>query len=86
MKIRPMLPEDLDEVTAIENGCFTDPWSRQSFADSLEQKNADLLVVEEEKGHVAGYCCIYRVMDEGEIVNVAVSPEYRKQGYGVEMV
>ena len=25
-------------------------------------------------------------MDEGEIVNVAVSPEYRKQGYGVEMV
>ncbi len=84
--IRPMVLADLDGVMVIENQCFTDPWSRKGFEESLEQESARLLVVENDEGSVAGYCCIYQVMDEGEIVNVAVSPEYRKQGYGARMV
>lgn len=86
MNIRPMTLEDLETVTGIENRCFTDPWSRKGFEDSLGQENAGLIVVETDSGDIVGYCCIYRVLDEGEIVNVAVAPEYRKQGYGAEMV
>ena len=80
--IRPMVLADLDGVMVIENQCFTDPWSRKGFEESLEQESARLLVVENDEGSVAGYCCIYQVMDEGEIVNVAVSPEYQSRGTG----
>ena len=35
MMIRPMTAEDMDAVLIVENACFTDPWSRKSFEDSL---------------------------------------------------
>ena len=39
-----------------------------------------------EAQKVAGYCCLYCVLDEGEIVNVAVSESFRKQGIGERLV
>lgn len=86
MKFREMMPEDLDLVAAIENICFSDPWSKDGFISSLEEPASILLVAENEEGKIAGYCCLYGVLDEGEIVNVAVSPEFRKKGYGAGMV
>lgn len=87
MMIRPMTAEDMDAVLIVENACFTDPWSRKSFEDSLNEPSAHLLVMAEEvKEEVAGYCCLYHALDEGEIVNVAVAPEYRQKGYGGELV
>lgn len=87
MMIRPMMAEDMDAVLIVENACFTDPWSRKSFEDSLNEPSAHLLVMAEEaKEEVAGYCCLYHALDEGEIVNVAVAPEYRQKGYGGELV
>lgn len=33
-----------------------------------------------------GYCGIYLAADEGEITNVAVAPEYRRQGIAEKLV
>ena len=87
MIIRPMTAEDIDAVLIVENACFTDPWSRKSFEDSLNEPPAYLLVMADDaKEKIAGYCCLYHALDEGEIVNVAVAPEYRQKGYGGELV
>ena len=43
-------------------------------------------MVESETGDIAGYACLYQVLDEGEIVNVAIDPAQRQKGLGAEMV
>ena len=81
--IRAMTEGDLESVLSIENACFSDPWSRQGFEDSLKEASAHLIVIENETSDIVGYACLYQVIDEGEIVNVAIDPKYRQQGYGV---
>ena len=84
--IRQMTEKDLDVIVRIEETCFTDPWSKQGFADSLHEASAHLLVIEDESGEIAGYACLYQVVDEGEIVNVAIDPKYLQKGYGEKLV
>ena len=84
--IRAMTEGDLESVLSIENACFSDPWSRQGFEDSLKEASAHLIVIENETSDIVGYACLYQVIDEGEIVNVAIDPKYRQQGYGAKLV
>ena len=54
-RFRPMEPQDLDQVAALEKATFSEPWSRQGFADSLALPYARYAVaVIGEK--LAGYC------------------------------
>ena len=86
MMIRPMVEADLPRVFEVELACFSDPWTLQGFKDSLKEASAYLMVVETEEKDIVGYACLYLVMDEGEIVNVAVDPKYRQKGYGAKVV
>lgn len=87
MQIRPMTEMDLDGVVRVEAVCFSDAWNRKNFEDSLKEPTAHLLVaVDDVSNEIIGYCCLYQVLDEGEIVNVAIRPEYRQRGYGAAMV
>ncbi len=84
--IRPMTEMDLEKVLPIEETCFSDAWTKQNFLDSLNEKTAHLLVIESGSGDVAGYACLYQVLDEGEIVNVAIDPNHRQKGLGAMLV
>ena len=86
MMIRPMVEEDLPRVFEVELACFSDPWTLQGFKDSLKESSARLMIIETEEKDIAGYACLYQVMDEGEIVNVAIDPKYRQKGYGAKIV
>ena len=44
-------------------------------------ENACFLLAEEENA-ILGYCGLYMAADEGEIINVAVCPKFRKKGIG----
>lgn len=79
LQIKKMTEVEIDEVAEIAAEVFVRPWTKQGFADALPMENACFLVaVEQDK--VLGYCGIYMALDEGEIINVAVKPEYQKQG------
>ena len=78
--VREMQPEDVSVVAALEAVCFSEPWSEQAFLDALKQPEALMMVVIGMGNNPMGYCGIYLSADEGEITNVAVCPEYRKQG------
>lgn len=86
MMIRKMQAEDLPQVAAIEQSLFGDPWSEKAFSETLDQEEADFIVVVNEQEEVIGYCGTYRALDEAEIVNVAIKREYQNRGYGAEMV
>lgn len=83
--ISPMIAADLNRVLAIEQASFGDPWSRAGFEDCLEQPYAVMLVARRQD-RVIGYCCLYHMLDEGEIINVAIAPEARGQGVGLQML
>lgn len=66
------------QVAAIEKANFSVPWSMESFRESMELEHTIYLVAEENK-NIMGYCGMYRVFNEGEIVNVAVAEAYRRK-------
>jgi len=78
--IIPMTGDHLDQVAELERRCFSDPWSRRMLSEHLENECAATLVAQGEDGTVLGYAGLLVVLDEGYITNVAVAPEYRRQG------
>lgn len=79
MTIREMTPQDLEEVLAIEQGSFTDPFSRGLFESELAQEKASLLVALDGK-RIVGYIDYWFVLDELHVINLAVHPDARRRG------
>ena len=87
IKIVPMAAEHLNDVAALELACFSRPWSRQMLAEELDNQCAAFLVAEDSvSGRVLGYAGLMVVADEGYITNVAVFPEYRRQGIAAQIL
>ena len=82
----PMTSEHLDQVAEIERLCFSDPWSRRMLSEQLENECAATIVAQGTDGTVLGYAGLLVVLDEGYITNVAVRPEYRRQGIASELL
>ena len=80
--IRPMTEGDLTQVVAIEQHSFPHPWTIEHFRDELRSPHAYPLVAATADGVIAGYLCPSLVLDEGEILDVAVREEYRGRGIG----
>lgn len=79
---RPLAPTDLDAVSAIEARVFSDPWSRQAFADLLANCAVHALAADDDAGSLIGYGLCALAADEAEILNLAVAPRARAQGAG----
>ena len=77
--VRLMEETDIMQLVSIEKECFSMPWSEQSFRDSYALPYAYFFVAE-VNGYIAGYAGLYRVADDGDITNVAVSHTYRRKG------
>ncbi len=80
LSVRKMRPEDVPAIASLEAECFSEPWSEQAFLDALKQPEALMMTAIGMGNNPMGYCGIYLSADEGEITNVAVHPDYRKQG------
>ena len=85
MMIVPMNESHVAQVAELEKICFSDPWSEKSVASELNNPLAFWLVAE-DNGRVAGYIGSQTVLDETDMVNVAVHPDYRKQGIATALI
>ena len=79
MRIAHMTAEYVPQVAALEKVCFSDPWSEKSVASELENSLSCWLVALDGET-VAGYVGSQTVMDETDMMNVAVHPDFRRQG------
>ena len=78
---RTITYDDIEEAYALESAVFSEPWPKSAFEEIVEKKDADYYVAEDaDTGKLLGGCVIFRILDEGDITNVAVWPEYRRQG------
>lgn len=85
MLIEKMNESHLDDVCVVENLSLTPPWSRNMFLEELQSKTA-LYYVAEENGKAIAYMGMHCVCGEGHITNVAVHPDYRKQGIAIKLI
>ncbi|MDO4618591.1 MAG: ribosomal protein S18-alanine N-acetyltransferase [Clostridia bacterium] len=76
--IRPIRAEDAGELARLDIECFSVPWSETAFKDEAENAIATyFLACDSEK--IIGYIGYWNVMNEGNITNIAVLPEYRRK-------
>lgn len=75
---RPMLPEDACELYKTDLECFSTPWSKQSFLNEANNPSACYIVAQSGE-EIAGYIGFLKVLDEGQITNVAVRKNYRRK-------
>ena len=80
MEIVKFAPKHVSEAAEIERLCFSEPWSEQSLALPATGEYGCGMACEVD-GKLAAYACMVSVLDEGEIVNVATHPDYRRCGY-----
>ena len=85
MIITNMNRQHVTQVAELEKICFSDPWSENSIASELDNKLAFWLVAVEGET-VAGYIGSQTVMDETDMMNVAVHPDFRRQGIAEALV
>lgn len=83
--IREMKIEDIESVYDVEKNTFKKPWSKGSFYQELENKNAYYLVLEFEK-EIIGYLGIWIVLDESHITNIAIKKEYQGRGFSKKLI
>lgn len=77
--IRKMQLSDLPSVMAIEKAVQDNPWDYSAFEKFLEIGQAVVLLV---KGKIVGFIMISTVVDEAEILNIAVAKGHQGKGFG----
>lgn len=84
-RIRPAWPADAPVLAALERRCFGDPWSAASFREALSMELSFGLVAE-SGGEIAGYLVGRATLGTGEILNLAVVPEWRRRRIGRQLL
>ena len=84
--IRPMHRGDIDSVVAIELQAFTSPWKAETFLGLIGRTGAELWVVEHSRVGVIAYGVLWYLLDQGQLANMAVAPEFLGQGLAARLL
>ena len=85
MKYLKMETEHVAHVAALEQECFSAPWSENAISSELQNPLATWFVAMDE-GEFAGYVGSQAVMGEADMMNLAVKPSHRRQGIAEGLV
>jgi ribosomal-protein-alanine N-acetyltransferase len=79
ISIRDMLVSDIPAVIAIENASFTSPWSEASVLSEINASQS-LTRVATVNESIVGYIIAKQILDEGQMLDLAVQLEFMRQG------
>ena len=80
IRLRRLELGDLDAIERIEQASYPTPWSRSMFASELAKPSSLSLGAVDETGSLVGYLVLSRYVDAWHVMNVAVTPERRREG------
>ena len=84
MEIMNMTDAHVAPIAELEKLCFSDPWSENSVASELKNP-LSLWLVAMEGERLAGYIGSQSVEGEADVMNVAVHPDFRRQGIAEQL-
>ena len=86
--LRPLTLTDLGAIERIEQSAYPTPWSRSMFAGEIAKQSSICLGAVDTDGadRLVGYLIISRYADAWHIMNVAVDPDYRRQGVATKLL
>lgn len=85
VRLRPMRPDDLDGVLAVERRAYGFPWTRGNFVDSLTAGYLADLLVDAQDGLI-GYYVAMPGADELHLLNLTVNPPWQGRGHACTLL
>ena len=85
MMIYKMTQTHVGQIAELEKICFNDPWSENSIASELDNR-LSLWLVAVVEDQVVGYVGSQTVLGETDMMNIAIHPDFRKQGIATSLV
>lgn len=81
--IRLMRAEDVSVVAKIERLVQSHPWSLKQFEDAVDSYQSTVI---EQNGQVVGFCILQPVLDEANLLLMAIDPSQQGKGLGYQML
>ena len=69
-------------MAELENQIFPDPWSLSILENMCASSSEKIFVATNDSKEIIAYCCTQSVLDESEILRIAVAPSMRRKGIG----
>jgi len=81
--IRLMKAADVEAVAKIERSVQSHPWTLKQFQDAVTAYQSTVIEVQ---GQVAGFCILQPVLDEANLLLMAIDPAQQGQGLGYQLL
>ena len=81
--IRLMQNTDLVAVTQIEKLVQSHPWTQKQFEESIASYQSTVIEVQ---GAVVGFCILQPVLDEANLLLMAIHPSQQGNGLGYQLL
>jgi ribosomal-protein-alanine N-acetyltransferase len=82
MQIRRAKLTDVDNLAQLDYQANLTYWQRDSYTSCLDNKSNLLYVLEVAARQIAGAIAVSVVADEAEILQLWISQQFQRQGYG----
>lgn len=87
IRLELLSKDNLESVWKLEKICFDDPWTLGMFESEIDNDISVFMVaVDEESEKVVAYAGVWLTLDFGDITNIAVHPDYRREGLGSRLL
>jgi len=81
--IRLMNKTDINEVVEIEAMVQSHPWTKHQFSEAVESYQSTVIEIQ---GKVIGFCILQPVLDEANLLLMAIDPKFHGNGYGFKLL
>ena len=80
--------EDIAQITAIEVEVTPEPWNSKQFQQSLDDHQCLVICLEDADHPIVpiGYMVLATVVDQAEILNIAIDPQYQGHSLGSQLL
>lgn len=79
--------QNIIALSGVEKVCFArDAWSIAALRGEFENDFSHFFAEIGDDGKIRGYICVRILYEEAQVCNIAVLPEYRRQGIATNLI
>ncbi|OCG61334.1 ribosomal protein S18-alanine N-acetyltransferase [Gilliamella sp. Nev3-1] len=82
--ISTLTKNDLTKAFKLEQICHAIPWSKQTFFSNHGNGYLNFKITVDNQ--LVGFCICHQAFDEAELFNIAIHPNFRKQGLAKDLL